>query len=574
MDKNEKRLSEEINRLLKQLETLVYNAYLAALNFFQVKNSLPGSNPFWFSRHAAANRQMDKLIADFSKTTTALFTNGIERSWKVGEESYIDKMHLALSGKARQRKYFDEMRNHATQQQRDQGAHAAAVRFADQRRGGVNLSGRVWNMAKNMKGEIETIIQNGMKEGKTADQLSRELRGYLNEPDKLFRKVRNKETGEMELSEAAKKYKPGQGVYRSAYKNAMRLARTEIAAAYRRAQWEAFQADPQVIGIRIALSNNHTCINPKTGKPEPFFDICDELQGDYPKSFLWTGWHPQCRCIQLPILVGPEDFRKMVDAEVRGERYEPKQITEPPKALGEWLRINAARITLAQEKGTLPYWLNDNAALLQKSGVIGKNGFTALAANGLLFDPMQVNSFLSLIDFMRAKAAPQLRKIAFELAMKNERYKRDGDVFYMEGSIYSRTEKQTAEKLTKAGYFAVFPSGKHIKDIKAMESDESARKNDIYIYDKKTYKQSKVDLKTVNGASPEAISSHIASGSGQAPVVAIDIIGKISKQDLVSAIRSGWSKNTGKVLLNYKGQWYEINKTKAFDKEYLPKTLK
>ncbi|MDR1023801.1 MAG: hypothetical protein LBL94_11120, partial [Prevotellaceae bacterium] len=552
---------------------LIYNSYLAALNFLQ--NSLSGNAPFWFSRNAAASRKMDKLIADFNKNANALFLNGIERSWKLGEESLTDKMKLAFSGDARQRKAFDQIRTEATQQQRDQSSRASAERFADMKRNGLTLSNRVWNLGNGMKQELETIVQNGMKEGKTPKQLAKELKKYLNEPDKLFRRVKNKETGEMELSEAAKKYKPGQGVYRSASKNAMRLARTEIPAAYRRAQWEQIQTNPQVIGIRIALSNNHTCINPKTGKPEPFYDICDELAGNYPKSFLWTGWHPQCRCDMYPILTeDTNEIENIIQARIKGKTYTPKQITEMPRAFSDWLRINGDRIVRAQANNTLPYWLNDNLALLQKSGIIGKGGFTALAAKGLLSDPMMVNSFLSLVDFMRVKAAPQLRKIAFDMAMKNERYKRENDVFYMEGSTYSRAEKQTAEKLAKAGYYVVFPSGKHIKDIKIKESDTSARRNDVYIYDKKTYIQRKVDLKTVNGASPEAISSHIASGSGQAPVVAVDIRGKISKQDLIGAIRAGWAKNTREVLLNYKSQWYVIDKEKAFDKEYLSKTLK
>jgi hypothetical protein len=275
-----------------------------------------------------------------------------------------------------------------------------------------------------------------------------------------------------------------------------------------------------------------------------------------------------------PILVSGDEATKLIDAKVAGKTYTPKQITEMPRAFSDWLRINGDRIVRAQANNTLPYWLNDNLALLQKSGIIGKEGFTALAAKGLLSDPMMVNSFLSLIDFMRVKAAPQLQKVAFNLAMKNERYRRENDVFYMEGSTYSRAEKQTAEKLAKAGYYVVFPSGKHIKDIKIKESDASARRNDVYIYDKKTYKQRKVDLKTVNGASPEAISSHITSGSGQAPVVAVDVIGKISKQDLIGAIRSGWAKNTREVLLNYKSQWYIIDKEKAFDKKWLTDNLK
>jgi hypothetical protein len=367
MDRNERRLTDEINRLLKRLEMLIYNNFLAAMNLFQVKGSLSGDRPFWFSRNAAADRQMNRLTADFEKQTEVLFLNGIERSWKLGEESFTDKMHLALSGKARQRKYFDEMRERATQQQRESGARASAVRFAEQERNGMNLSGRVWNLGEGMKREIEIIVQNGMKEGKSAQELSRELRGYLNEPDKLFRRVRNKDTGELELSEAARKYRPGRGVYRSSYRNAMRLARTEITAAYRRAQWEKFRDDPQVTGIHIGLSNNHTCINPKTGKAEPFYDICDELAGDYPKTFLGTGWHPQCRCVQTPILAGAEDFRRMVDAEVRGEKYEAKQITEPPKALNDWLIKNQERIENAKQ---LPYWISDNYKNFNISNVL------------------------------------------------------------------------------------------------------------------------------------------------------------------------------------------------------------
>jgi hypothetical protein len=357
MDSNEKRISDEIKRLLKQLEALIYNSCLAAMNLFQVKKSLSGNTPFWFSQNATADRQMNKLISTFNKQANALFLKGIERSWKIGEENAIDRIRLAFSGSARQQKAFDRIRTEASQEQRNQGSRASAKRYAE----GINLSGRVWKLGAGIKQEIETVIQNGMKEGKSADQLSRELNKYLNEPDKLFRKVRNKDTGELELSEAAKKYRPGQGIYRSAKKNAMRLARTEIAAAYRRAAWESFQNDPRIIGIRISLSNNHTCINPRTGKPEPFHDICDRLAGNYPKSFLWTGWHPQCRCVINPIAVSGDEATKFIDAKVNGETYEPKQIAEPPAQFKKWVTENKDRIEKAEKRGTLPYFLKDNA---------------------------------------------------------------------------------------------------------------------------------------------------------------------------------------------------------------------
>jgi len=356
MTKDEKQLNTEINRLLKQLEQLIYTNYLLALNLYQVKNSLSDATPFWFSRNYEASKQMDKIISDFSRQANVLFLNGIERSWKTGEESVIDKIKLAFSGNARQQKAFDQLRIMATQEQRNRGAQASIKRYVE----GINLSERVWKLGNGIKQEIETIVQNGMKEGKSADQLSKELRKYLNEPDKLYRKVRNKETGELELSEAAKKYKPGQGTYRSAKKNAMRLARTEINAAYRHAAWERFQDDPRVIGIHISLSNNHTCLNPRTGKPEPFYDICDELAGDYPKSFHWTGWHPQCRCVMNPIIVSGDEAIRMIEAKAAGKDYTPKQIKSVPSQFQKWVENNKDRIDAANNRGTLPYWLKDN----------------------------------------------------------------------------------------------------------------------------------------------------------------------------------------------------------------------
>ena len=104
-------------------------------------------------------------------------------------------------------------------------------------------------------------------------------------------------------------YHSGQGVYRSSYKNAMRLARTEINMAYREAEYQRWQQLDFVVGFRIHLSNNHTILNSK-GEPVPFHDICDELAGDYPKTFKFVGWHPQCRCFVTPILSDYDEYNK------------------------------------------------------------------------------------------------------------------------------------------------------------------------------------------------------------------------------------------------------------------------
>ena len=62
------------------------------------------------------------------------------------------------------------------------------------------------------------MVQNAIKSGQSHDDLARNLQKYLRDPDKLFRKVKNKETGKLEWSKAAKDYHPGQGVYRSSFK--------------------------------------------------------------------------------------------------------------------------------------------------------------------------------------------------------------------------------------------------------------------------------------------------------------------------------------------------------------------
>jgi hypothetical protein len=178
--------------------------------------------------------------------------------------------------------------------------------------------------------------------------------------------VKDKQTGKMGLSKAAKNYHPGQGVYRSAYKNAMRLMRTEVNRAYRRAEWESYQSDPFIIGYRVVLSNNHTTLI--NGKRVPLVDICDELQGEYPKSFLFEGWHPQCRCAMLPILINSKELGEYTRLQSSGKESEFKskrEIRDVPENFKKWIDKNKARIAVAQENDKLPYWMKDNKKYLE-----------------------------------------------------------------------------------------------------------------------------------------------------------------------------------------------------------------
>ncbi|MDR0559496.1 MAG: hypothetical protein LBG92_04960, partial [Prevotellaceae bacterium] len=165
---------------------------------------------------------------------------------------------------------------------------------------------------------------------------------YLREPDKLFRRVRDQH-GQLRLSQAAKAYHPGQGVCRSVYKNARRMAATETNIAYRTADFLRWQQLDFVVGIEVRLSGNH-----------PVSDICDNLKGKYPKDFKFTGWHPLCRCYAIPVLKTSEDSSTEPD--------DANTVTEPPEGFQNWLAQNRDRIERAK---SLPYFLRDNSQYIK-----------------------------------------------------------------------------------------------------------------------------------------------------------------------------------------------------------------
>lgn len=259
--------------------------------------------------------------------------------------------------------------------------------------GGLNLSQRVWKYVGDFKTEMEMALSVAMGEGKSAATISREVRKYLQRPDMMFRRFRVK-TGEQDIFDAdgnvigkepvygrvwkrkvvdavtgnvswqtvkLKDYSFGRGVYRSSYKNAMRLARTETNMAYRTADQERWRQLDFVIGYRVVLSDNH---------PEP--DICNDLsakrgekgsRGVYPKDFVFKGWHPQCRCYVVPILADEKEFDKIQEAILNDEPIPESKsvIREPNKYFQDWWKKNKSRVAEAQ---SLPYWVKDNSRML------------------------------------------------------------------------------------------------------------------------------------------------------------------------------------------------------------------
>lgn len=306
-----------------------------------------------FDKQPLLKPQVEKIMKRLGQGVNVVVVDGVKASWNLAQEKN-NELTRKIFGRAKIKKLSPEqLQAYFT---RNEDGLAA---FLERKTAGMNLSDRVWKLTESFKEEMEIAIEQGMRDGRSADQLSRDIRQYLKQPNMLFRRVRDKKTGRLRLSKRAANYHPGQGVYRSSYKNARRLAATEGNIAYRTADHERWLNSDFVVGYEIHLSNNHTCLNDQ-GKVVRFHCMCDDLQGKYPKQFKFTGWHPHCRCFATPILKTEEELARDVQLILEGKDPLPQsenEVKTMPKVFETWMERNQERIANAN---SLPYFIKDN----------------------------------------------------------------------------------------------------------------------------------------------------------------------------------------------------------------------
>lgn len=303
-----------------------------------VKEGKPFSISDYPKFESVVKESLDKLTANsvsvINQATKEQWIEAYEKNISISEK-YLNRKLLT---ETQQKAYFS----------RNMGAYDA---FQKRKTDGLNLSDRVWKYNHQYKGELEMALDLSLLRGTSAEKISKQIRSYLNEPEKLFRKVRDKH-GNLHLSKKAQEYSPGNGVYRSSYKNAMRVARTEVNMAYRASDYEKYNDFDFVIGMEIKRSNNlYGC------------KVCEELKGEYPKSFKFVGWHPQCRCYTVPVFNTIDSFMKQQEAILNGEDYKKSaQYKTVPKKFQNWYNENKNKIDSAKNK---PYFIKDNEALIK-----------------------------------------------------------------------------------------------------------------------------------------------------------------------------------------------------------------
>ena len=311
---------------------------------------------FSFADYPITRKEIETLLDGLKTGLSGVIVNGVRSAWTLANNKNNELSRQVFGdnvgklSQAQYRRYFSTN-------------GAALDAFLARKENGLNLSDRVWRYTEAFKNEIELGLDVGIRNGLSADEMSRELRQWLQHPDILFRRVRD-EHGQLKLSQRAATFHPGQGVYRSSYKNACRLAATETNIAYRTSDHERWQQLDFVVGIRIVLSNNHTLLG-SDGKPHPFTDICDDLAGSYPKDFKFTGWHPLCRCHAVPILKTTDEINRDNQAILQGGEPSEQSVNaveDVPQGFSTWVKANTDRIETAK---SLPYFIRDNKSTVE-----------------------------------------------------------------------------------------------------------------------------------------------------------------------------------------------------------------
>lgn len=439
MTKHDQERRDALLRYIAKVELQITKEYGKTCQLIgqihELRKAVESNDDFAWEKHPEIRNKMYVLLDRFARRTANTLTVAASTAYDMGLTDGTNKAVEAYSSIDKsKRKSVKNIARECLNEHRKGGKEAHA--YATAKRGGLTISDRVWNLTKGTEKEIEICVQNAILQGGDAADLSREIRGYLNNPKALFRRVRNPKTGNLELSKAAQNYHPGQGVYRSAYLNAMRLTRTEINQAYRTAETASYADNPLITGYRIRLSDNHTTLF--KGKRIPLVDICDYLAGEYPATFKWNGWHPQCRCIIVPNTLSEDDLDTLIQA--RGEAIkrgeDPNEVLpgfgrneSMPANFVEWYADNAQRIAMAKYR---PIWATSGAYELR-----GDRYGIGYYAEDVSYKPTSIKDLSEIDEVIRNMALtnPKMFVRGFKriIPVSNTKYMMETD---MEGTIY------------------------------------------------------------------------------------------------------------------------------------------
>jgi hypothetical protein len=143
--------------------------------------------------------------------------------------------------------------------------------------GGQSFSDRIWNFTYQARRQMMVQVKAAVVDGRSASRLASDLRKFL--IDDKFR-----------IGKALKDFRPGTGTYKSASKNALRLARTELSRAWHEGIQRYQQNKSWSDGFVWHISPQNCC------------DECTERDGKFytPENLPEIPVHPHCMCWLIP----------------------------------------------------------------------------------------------------------------------------------------------------------------------------------------------------------------------------------------------------------------------------------
>lgn len=289
---------------------------------------------FSFADYPETKRDLQLLQGQFVGDMQSLIYSGTSAEWK--RSNLLQDLVANKALKYYRAQVAGKKLKHYYQTNSDQ-----LKAFQRRTENGLNLSAKLWNQSQVYKDSLEATISTAIEKGMSAVTLSKRISKYLNDWPSL-------------QADYQEKFGKATNCYDCEYRS-IRLARNEINIAYRTAEQLRWQQFDFILGYKIKLSGSH-----------PRYDICDDLAGDYPKDFKFVGWHPNCLCYTVPIVMSEDEYWS------ENRESSPNMVTAPPENFGKWVSENSERIDEARSRGTLPYWVMDNREFVKLSALAYK----------------------------------------------------------------------------------------------------------------------------------------------------------------------------------------------------------
>ncbi len=330
---NQKRKYNELNTRLAKYVALIEEIYeqlnleAAKLVSTHTDYNAEDEKPFRWSDYPQTRQKIADIQKRFVEDIQAVIYRGTSEEWKNSNEvqdllaNAVLRSYDAQVNGEQYRIYYQENSD-------------ALKAFQERKDKGMNVSDKLWQQSTTYKKGLEDAISCAIQKGTSAVTLSKQISKYLQD----FPQLQKDYKGRFGKASQAKDCE-----YRS-----IRLARSEINMAYRQAENQRWFQMDFVVGYEIKLSGSHHVD-----------DICDQLKGKYPKTFIWTGWHPNDMCYKIPILKTEEEFWAW-DGRGEATTDSVNEVKDVPEGFKQWVGTNSQRIAYAKKRGTLPYFIRDN----------------------------------------------------------------------------------------------------------------------------------------------------------------------------------------------------------------------